>query len=255
MMVTSIISPIFGYDNVTGWEKQQRDPEKELAIYNRSKKRFLFYPWGIACTSYIRRVVASACLAFGDDYIYSDTDSIKAINADKHMDYINRYNALVEKQLRKVSEHYNIPFEMFAPKTIKGEVKMIGVWDNETPTPWKKFKSLGAKRYMILTAEDELTLTVSGVKYAAPYMLEKYGKDKAFEAFNNKLVIPEDYTGKLTHYYLDKSYSGTVCDDLGNTIKYNCKSSVYLEKTSYSFSPAYAPSFQSLHRPVPHKQS
>lgn len=238
MMVTSIISPIFGYDNITGWEKQQRDPEKELTIYNKSKKRFLFYPWGIACTSYIRRVVASACLAFGDDYIYSDTDSIKAINADKHMDYINRYNSLVKKQLKKVSEHYNIPFDMFAPKTIKGEVKMIGVWDNETPKPWKKFKSLGAKRYMILTADDELTLTVSGVnkKFAAPYMLKKYGKDKAFEAFNNRLVIPEDYTGKLTHYYLDKNYSGTVCDYLGNTIKYNCKSGVYLEKTSYSFS-------------------
>lgn len=238
MMVTSIISPIFGYDNVTGWEKQQREPEKELSIYNKSKKRFLFYPWGIACTAYTRRTVASAVLAFGDDYIYSDTDSIKAVNAAKHMDYINRYNALVETQLRKVSEHYNIPFEMFAPKTIKGEVKMLGVWDNETPKPWKKFKSLGAKRYMILTADDELTLTVSGVnkKFAAPYMLKKYGKDRAFEAFNNRLVIPEDYTGKLTHYYLDKSYSGTVCDYLGNTIKYNCKSGVYLEKTSYSFS-------------------
>lgn len=238
MMVTSVISPIFDYKTETGWEKTNREVEKELEIYNKSKKRFTFFPWGIACTAYIRRVVASGCLAFGDSYLYSDTDSLKVLNAEKHMDYINNYNKMVERQLKKVSEHYNIPFEMFAPKTIKGEIKMLGVWDNETPKPWKKFKSLGAKRYMVLTDDNKLTMTVSGVnkKAAIPYMIKKYGIEGSFKAFNNTLVIPEEYTGKLTHYYLDNSYSGTVCDYLGNEIQYNCKSGVYLEKTSYSFS-------------------
>ena len=238
MMVTSIIMPLHEYKNEEGWTIEKKDTQKELDKYNNSKKRFLYFPWGIACTSYIRRVIASAVLAFGDDYAYTDTDSIKATNGHKHMEYINRYNQLVEKQLRKVSEHYNIPFDMFAPKTIKGETKMLGVWDNETPKPWRAFRSLGAKRYMILTSDNELTLTVSGVnkKYAAPFMIRKYGKFGAFKAFNNNLIIPADYTGKLTHYYLDSSYSGTVCDYLGNEIKYNCKSGIYLEKASYSFS-------------------
>lgn len=238
MMVTSVVSPIYEYDNTLGWIKKDREIKKELDIYNKSKKRFLFYPWGIACTAYTRRTIASGILAFGDDYIYCDTDSLKVLNAEKHQTYINNYNAYVEKQLRKVSEHYNIPFELFAPKTIKGKVKMIGVWDNETPQPWIRFLSLGAKRYMIETAEHKLTMTVSGVnkKAAIPYMLNKYGIDGSFEHFNNKLVIPEEHTGKLTHYYLDNGYSGTVCDYLGNEIKYNCKSGVYLEKTSYSFS-------------------
>ena len=238
MMVTNIIMPLHEYNNEEGWTIEKKDTQKELDKYNNSKKRFLYFPWGIACTAYIRRVIASAVLAFGDDYSYTDTDSIKATNGHKHMDYINKYNQMVEKQLRKVSEHYNIPFEMFAPKTIKGEVKMLGVWDNETPKPWRAFRSLGAKRYMILTSDNELTLTVSGVnkKYAAPYMIKKYGKFGAFKAFNNNLIIPAEYTGKLTHYYLDSSYSGTVCDYLGNEIKYNCKSGIYLEKASYSFS-------------------
>lgn len=238
MMVTTIIMPLHEYKDNEGWTVTKKDIEKELIRYNNSKKRFLFYPWGIACTAYTRRTVASAILAFGDDYIYSDTDSIKAINANKHMDYINRYNSLVKNQLQKVADHYDIPFDMFAPKTIKGEVKMLGVWDNETPKPWKAFKSLGAKRYMILTHDNELTITVSGVnkKYAAPYLVKKYGKIGAFCAFNNSLVIPEDHTGKLTHYYLDSGYSGTICDYLGNEINYNCKSGIYLEKASYSFS-------------------
>ena len=254
MMVTSVISPFFDYDDIEGWTETKRDIKTELDRYNKSKKRFLFFPWGIACTAYVRRNLWSGILAFnGDDkpnaasvndYIYSDTDSLKVLHADKHKDYIERYNKLVEYKLKKVSEHYNIPFEMFAPKTVEGEVKMIGVWDCETAVngmykgPWKCFKSLGAKRYMILTQDDKLTLTVSGVnkKYAIPYILDHYGKENAFTIFNNDLVIPEEHTGKLTHFYLDNCYQGEVTDYLGNTIKYKCKSGIYLEKTSYHFS-------------------
>lgn len=240
MMVTSVIMPFHDYKNEEGWTITKRDAEKELKIYNKSKKRFLFFPWGIFCTAYVRKNLISGILAFGDDYIYSDTDSIKAVNADKHMDYILKYNEMVKRKLMKVSQRYNIPFENFEPKTIKGEKKLIGVWDRETEETgaWKKFKSLGAKRYMILTQDDTLTITVSGVnkKCAVPFLMEKYGIDKAFDAFNNSLTIPEDYTGKLTHYYLDSGYTGTVCDYLGNEIKYKCKSGVYLEKTSYNFS-------------------
>ena len=71
---------------------------------------------------------------------------------------------------------------------------------------------------------------------ALSHLEKKYGKEGAFNAFTNDLTIPEDYTGKLTHYYLDSQYSGTVCDYLGNEISYKCKSGIYLEKTSYSFS-------------------
>lgn len=238
MIVTSILMPLHEYDNITGWNIKHREAEKELTIYNKSKKRFLFFPWGIACTSLVRRTVASAVLAFGDSYIYSDTDSIKAINASKHEDYILKYNEYIKNQIRKVSKYYNIPIEMFMPKTIKGETKILGVWEKETKQPWKKFKSLGAKRYLILTADDKLTMTVSGVnkKTAIPYMLNKYGKEKSFEAFSEQLTIPPDYTGKLTHYYIDDEYSGEVTDYLGNTTTYRARSGIYFEKTSYNFS-------------------
>ena len=73
-------------------------------------------------------------------------------------------------------------------------------------------------------------------EYDAFYIENKYGKEGAFAAFTNDLEIPADYTGKLTHYYLDSGYSGEVCDYLGNTIKYKCKSGIYFEKASYNFS-------------------
>ena len=163
------------------------------------------------------------------------------------MGYINAYNRSVERKLKLVSEHYNIPFEYFKPKTIKGVEKMLGVWDKETDKPWKMFRSLGAKRYMILTADDELSITVSGLnkENAVPYLIQKYGIKGSFDHFNEKLKIPAKYktkegetksgTGKLKHYYLDEPMSGEVTDYQGQTVKYYSRSGVYLEKDSYNF--------------------
>lgn len=238
MIVTSLIRPEHTYGQF-GWETKPADIEKELKKYNNSKRRFLYYPWGIWVVKISTRNLWGGILAFGDDYVYSDTDSIKCINAERHQNYINAYNRMVERKLKMVSKHYNIPFEMFAPKTVKGETKLLGVWDKETEKgKWKKAKFLGAKRYMVLTSEDELSLTVSGVnkKTAIQYMIDQYGKEGAFDAFTENLTIPGDFSGKLTHYYIDEPHSGYITDYLGNTIKYNEKSGVYLEKSAYSFS-------------------
>lgn len=240
MICTSIIQPLNIYDNKAGWTIEDKDPLSELKRYNKSKKRFLFYPWAIYITCFVRKIILDAInYGFGDDYCYSDTDSIKAINSEKHEWYIKQFNKTVEEKIKLTSEYYNIPFEMFAPKTIKGKVKMIGIFEKETEDgKWLAFKSLGAKRYMYLTYDRKLILTVSGInkKVATPYIIKKYGKYGSFKAFNEDLIIPAEYTGKLTHYYLDNPMSGDVMDYEGNTIEYESMSGVYMEKTSYSFS-------------------
>ena len=240
MICTQIIQPVNSYDNKLGWVVDKKDPEKELKRYNKSKKRFLFYPWAIYITAFVRQTILNAIIeGFGDDYCYSDTDSIKAINSEKHEWYIDAYNKMVEEKQKQTAEYYNIPFEMFKPKTIKGKEKLLGVFENETSDgKWLAFKSLGAKRYMYLTHDRKLVLTVSGVnkKVATPYIIKKYGKYGIFKHFNKDLIIPEDHTGKLTHYYLDSPMQGTVMDYLGNSIEYESKSGIYMEKTSYSFS-------------------
>ena len=239
MMVTCPIMPLHEYDDTFGWNVKHPDPEKEIKKYNKSKKRFLFYPWGLWCVKYAtRNLILGGILPAGDDYIYSDTDSIKILNGAKHQGHIDKYNRMVERKLRLVSEHYDIPFEMFAPRTVKGEVKLLGVWDKETNKPWSSFKTLGAKRYLLMESDGEMSLTVSGVnkKAALPYLIDKYGKEGTFKAFTDNLIIPGDHTGKMTHYYLDDPYQGEVTDYLGNTIKYKAKSGIYMEPASYSFS-------------------
>jgi hypothetical protein len=175
---------------------------------------------------------------YGEDYyIYSDTDSIKCVNIRDHMDYIKAYNRQCELKLRHMCDYYGIDYSELLPKTIKGIEKPLGVWDWETKDNiYKKFKTLGAKRYMVYQG-DELSITVSGVnkKQAVPYLREQYTIDDCFENFNDGLVIPEEFTGKLTHYYIDKEYKGTITDYKGVSYDYDEKSGIYLEPAAYCF--------------------
>ena len=238
MICTSITFPEHKYSNDFGWTIEHPDGEKAIKSYNKSKKRFLFWPWSIWVTSFVRRTVLNAAVAVGDDEYYIDTDSCKITNNEKHKQFFEDYNKIVEEKLRMTSEHYNIPFEMFTPKTQQGKVKMLGVWEKENDKPYLIWCSIGAKRYLYMDADREVHLTVSGVdkKAATPYLINKYGKYGLFKHFDNTLVIPGEHTGKLTHYYLDEPMEGYVTDYLGNTIKYKSRSGIYLEKASYSFS-------------------
>lgn len=236
MMVTDIVRDDIIYQD-DEWKIEEANKDKLISKYNKSRRRFLFYPWGVFCTAYSRRNLFSGILEFKKDYVYSDTDSIKCRNIQNHFDYIERYNRLCERKLKLMCDHYNIAYDLLLPKTVKGEVKPLGIWDWETKdNKYIRFKTLGAKRYMVYQ-DGKLSITVSGVnkKVAIPYLLGKYSPEECFEIFNEGLIIPPDQTGKLTHYYIDKQYKGTVTDYQGVKYDYDSPSGIYLEAASYNF--------------------
>lgn len=229
------------------WDVEHLTGEKRLEVlnkYNDSKNRFLFYPWGIYVTAYARRNLFTGIAECGDDYIYSDTDSVKIKNGDAHKEYFKAYNDLAQQKLRAACKFHKIPFEKVEPVTIKGIAKPLGVWDYEGQ--YRRFKTLGAKRYMVqekgaLTVNGrdyDYSLTVSGVnkKSAIPYMLETFGEDGIFDAFTNYLDIPPSATGKNIHTYVDYEQSGTITDYLGTVSTYDTKTGVHLEPTGYTLS-------------------
>lgn len=239
MMVTSINPPINEYKDGEWQTPKIEDTAKAIDKYNKSKKRFLFFPWGIFCTAYVRRTIISGLLACGSDYCYSDTDSLKILDGEKHHHFIESYNKMVVKKLELMCDHYGLSHDLIKPKTSKGKTKLLGIFENETiDGRWLAFKTLGAKRYLLLNKDHELELTVSGLnkKVTVPYLIKKYGKYKALEMFTDKLVIPGNASGKLTHTYLDDKMMGTVTDYLGNTIEYESPSGIYLEPAEYRFS-------------------
>ena len=236
MAVTDIVrdEDIFENDE---WVSIKAIGEDAVSTYNKSKKRFLFYPWGVWVTAYARANLYSGILEFGEDYIYSDTDSIKGRNGDKHSRYIENYNEEIISKLEKACEYHRLSPELIRPKTIKGIEKPLGVWDYEGR--YSRFKTLGAKRYM--TEEyGEISITVAGLnkKQAVPYIKELATKlnKTPFQVFSNELYIPADNTGKNTHSYIDYEFSTYLTDYLGNTELVHEYSAVHLSPAEYSLS-------------------
>ena len=225
------------------WSKNPVDITEAVAKNNASKRRFLFFPWGVWVTAYARKNLFSGIYEFGNDYVYSDTDSIKVINIDAHMEYINAYNKNIVEKLERACKFHGIDVNAIRPKTIKGIEKTLGVWDFEGI--YTRFKTLGAKRYMVekphaLTTpagDYNVSLTVSGVNKAnaIPYLVEKYG-DGIFDAFKDDLLIPAEYTGKMTHTYIDEPFSVDLTDYTGITQTVSERSCVHLEPAEYSLS-------------------
>ena len=158
MSVTDIVRECNEFSD--DWdEPYYPDLDESIRQYNESYDRFLFYPWGIWVTAHARDSLFTGIREFAEDYVYSDTDSVKGRNFIKHSLYFAEYNAHVKELVKKASEYHKIPFERFAPLTKNNEVKLIGVWDMEGE--YQYFKTCGAKRYLtykdgILALTDEV---------------------------------------------------------------------------------------------------
>lgn len=261
MMVTDIVRDSYIYANE--WLPDTPDFNTAIEKYNNSSNRFLFYPWGVWVTAYARRNLFTGIIEFKEDYIYSDTDSIKTVNRENHIKYINAYNEMIRNRLYKAMDFHCLSHDLIEPKTVKGEKKCLGVWDFEGY--YTRFKTLGAKRYMVekykplkvkkrhkikrvngdiktssfkpSEYEYHVNITVSGLnkKIAVPYLKQKFGDD-IFKEFKQGLYVPPEYTGKNTHTYIDNERSGVLTDYLGNKCIYHELSAVHMEGSDYHLS-------------------
>lgn len=231
MCVTSIVHDKFNFDGKE-WTSEGGNLEEELKNYNTDKNRFLFYHWGVWCTAYARNNLYTGIKECKDDYIYSDTDSIKIFNADNHKMYFQKYNEWIVQKLEKCLKYHNIPLDYISPKTIKGDIKTLGIWDFDGF--YTDFKTLGAKRY-IYRKDDKISITVCGLS-------KKSGKEfienqrKPFLFFNDGMFVDCEHTGKMTHTYIDREIENIITDYLGNQAYYHEKSYIHLEKTDYLLS-------------------
>ena len=144
---------------------------------------------------------------------------------------------MVKYKLEKAMEFHKLDFSMCEPQTLKGDKRLLGVWDFDGH--YKKFKTLGAKRYLYQDDENQYHLTCSGVSKKAIEYIKELGNndiDKIFELFDNNLYIPASETGKNIHTYIDFEMSGYITDYLGNTSSYHELSGVHLEPAEYNLS-------------------
>lgn len=238
------------------WDSERirpEDPPPEIDVkgklkeYNNSWSRFLFYPWGVWVTAYARRNIWTGILACGVDYCYSDTDSVKIRNAAKHREYFETYNREISRLIKTACQAQELDPERAAPRNKKGTVKPLGVWDFDGA--YSRFKTLGAKRYLVQYADDprnnpkeigEIRMTVAGLnkQKAIEFLREEYGEDGIFEHFSNNLDVPGEYTGKLTHTYIDREIWTDFTDYQGKTQQIHELSYIHMMPAKYSLSMA-----------------
>lgn len=236
MMVTDPIRDELMYSDDTFYTIPKNIAEG-IDRYNTNIRRFLFYPWGVWVTAYARANLFSGIIEMGDDYVYSDTDSIKSINTERHENYFNSYNAQILQKIEIASQYYNLDKSLFAPYTKKGKQKIIGIWDDEGV--YDKFKTLGAKRYLIMKGVQStepkymITLAGSNKKKTMEYLV---GTGNPFGNFTDGLSIPPENSGRLILSYIDNETTGTVVDMFGIPYEYHELSSIHMEKSEYNLS-------------------
>ena len=236
MIVTKIVREMVQFINYEYKVDNTKTPETMIEKYNKDRKRFLFYPWGVYITAYAREAILEAILACGKDFVYSDTDSVKILNPEKHLDYFRDYNERIKVQHEKCLKFHGLPMELCSPKTKNGIPKLLGAFEYEhDEKPFEMFKTLGAKRYMTYD-HGKLECTVAGLgKKEGAAFIQKNGKnvDEWFEFFSNDMSVPAEKTGKLTHTYIDHEIEGDLTDMYGITAHYYEKSCIHLEPAPY----------------------
>lgn len=229
------------------WSEEQGDLAEVLEKYNNSNSRYNAYAWSTFCTAFARRNVLSAIHYIDEyckvnhchsDYIYSDTDSIKLTNHDRYTEFFNNYNKDIVEKIKACLRARNIDEAMAEPETIDGKKKPLGVWDWESKDQIiTRFKTLGAKRYIYETLEEDGTkdihITIAGVskKKGGEYF---NSLDDAFNEFTFGMKIDEAFSGRLMARYFDEATSGSFVDYLGNKQFYSEMSSVCLTPSDFS---------------------
>lgn len=151
--------------------------EQELNFAEEIKSQFLAPQWGIWVCANARntllQVTADITEAIGDGsgdrlagVIYNDTDSIKVKDlSGKAAEIIDRYNAKIRK-LRKSIKSLDKP-----------EFEGLGEFEHEAH--YEKFKTLGAKRYLV-SEHGKVKATIAGLPKVS---ILKVAGDP-FDAFN-----------------------------------------------------------------------
>lgn len=233
MCVTDILKELIEYDcEAQSWTGNDLS-DTTIDDYNDSHNRFLFYPWGVYITAYARRNLWMGILELKQDYLYSDTDSLKVLNYEKHKAFFEAYNIRIQKKLGIILNLTHARGN-YKPLNVKGEEKILGVWDREKPI--KKFKTLGAKRYMCYYGRKNYKITIAGLSksHGAKYLVKTYKNMKAiFAAFTDNMHIPPEFTNKKTHTYIDNEMVGYVTDYRGNKAIYHEKSGIHLSDCAF----------------------
>lgn len=196
MMVTKNITDTIEFEE-DRWKKELLNEKNFYTKIASEKKKlsktFGAFQFGVWVTAYAKRNLWEGILALDYNVAYCDTDSIKYIECDT--DFFERYNKEIERRENMRADMLGIPRDKFCPKDKYGIPHRLGIFDDDGQ--YKKFKTLGAKKYCYVDNDDKLHMTVSGVRKSAVSQLHD------IDDFKDGTVFDVEHAQKLIMTYVD----------------------------------------------------
>lgn len=195
------------------------EPVQDLheAMEKHNKKAFLSYAWGCWVTCWARYYLKLMINIVGDDFVYCDTDSVKFIISDAYDIILNKI-----KKLNNEIKERSIKNKGYATDSFN-KIHYLGVYEQEKK--YKKFKTLGAKKYAYEYEDGKFGITIAGVP-------KKEGAKELKTLENFKIGFVFSNCGKLESRYNDLDY-GMYNPDGKEGHDIDIRSNIVLRPTTY----------------------
>lgn len=227
MMVTKNITDTIDFEE-DRWKKELLNEKNFYTKIASEKKKlsktFGAFQFGVWVTAYARRNLWQGILALDYNVAYCDTDSIKFIYCDSN--FFNEYNKRIEERENERADMLGIPRDKFCPRDKNGIPHRLGIFDDDGQ--YKKFKTLGAKKYCYIDNDDKLHMTVSGVRKSAVSQLH------GIEDFKDGTTFDVEHAQKLIMSYVDDMPSIVWNKGQYDEFHSNYKYGICAQPTTYS---------------------
>lgn len=193
MMLTDICRDniIYNEDSTEPFTVEKADYEQALRTYYKTRNNFLQYQHGVWVTAWCRYRLQQAINGLSRDMVYCDTDSVKFLFPEEHRGLFDRLNREIRQDISDCGIDCTVEY--------KGKTYTLGLWEYDGH--YKRFKSMGAKKYCFYDDNNNFSITVAGLSKskARDYLAEHGGID----AFKAGTIIPVQYSGRTSARYND----------------------------------------------------
>lgn len=204
MCATKLYDIIYQYDET----KQDLKANQSEETYKQKREKIWLNPYiAYWCTSYARKILIDLIAKYPDLIVQYDTDSIYYLS-----------DRTKSKELESDLLRYNFKMKILNNNIFDNDEMFsdLGAWEIDEK-PFKRFKCLGAKRYLYETESGKLKPVVAGLPKQAFINYVKENNINPFEFFRDSMTLDRIVSTKLASAYYDgEEYYTKITDYLGN---------------------------------------
>lgn len=232
-----------GEDSGWGLKKMTKEDYYDKLVEEMEKPQWTIYQIGVWCTAWARHNLWECILKLDNKTIYCDTDSCKGLYDEADLKWFEGYNKGIYELQQYVADYYGFDVNLYRPKDPKGIERPLGIFADDGFD--YEFRTLGAKRYAVLTKNKKGKLVIeatiaglpkkAGAEILTQFAKEEYGK-LTVDVFEDDIVWDTEDSGKLVSYYCDNQDEALWVDMYGNEYVSHEKYGICLMPTTFDMS-------------------